>query len=194
MVRWVCLSRVGELGWSHFFALSCQNSHGQGSHRVILQKDTNIKSATKMFKQICSDMFTICTWDFCYDNIFAKRLFNLQLILMKISYKVWWHFSPVERCVICAMHYVCYARPSRCPIPLAVQSGGQRLGRNLKCHGESEFNASSPTHIALGHGSASHSKHCEPLEPLIHPFPCHWQRYRNLYNSSDKTFWGECVT
>ena len=31
----------------------------EGSQRLILQKDTKIKSATKMFKQICSDMFTM---------------------------------------------------------------------------------------------------------------------------------------
>ena len=84
----MCLSREGGLGWNHFFALSCQNSHGQGSHRMILQKghkhkicnknnlgahrvilqnDTTI-SATKMFKQICSDIFR---WDMYSQGTFV---------------------------------------------------------------------------------------------------------------------------
>ena len=36
MVRWVGLSQLGGLGWSHFFALSRQNSHGQGSDTAKL--------------------------------------------------------------------------------------------------------------------------------------------------------------
>ena len=47
MVRWVCLSTMGGLGWNHFFALSCQNSHGQGSHRMILQKGHKHKISNK---------------------------------------------------------------------------------------------------------------------------------------------------